>query len=69
VNVAPKKFAAALGFLVAGSIVLFQLLGLVLAAEIAGVVLIFCAVLETAFGVCLGCYAYTYLVIPFLGKK
>jgi hypothetical protein len=68
-NAAPKKFAAALGFLVAGSIALFQLLGLVLAAEITGAVLIFCAVLETAFGVCLGCYVYTYLVIPFLRKK
>lgn len=61
IDAAPKKFAAMLGMtfsLLAG---LLLLLNLPVAALIVGSVLIFCALLEGVFGICLGCIIYTIL--------
>ncbi len=69
VNLAPKKFAAGLGmafcFLISG----FQFLNLTAAVWATGATLLFCAVLEGGFAICLGCLVYTYAVQPFIGRR
>lgn len=60
-DAAPKRFAAMLGMtfsLLAGLLMIFQLpvLALIMAS-----ILIFCALLESLFGYCLGCIVYTIL--------
>lgn len=37
-------------------------------ALVVGGILVFCAVLESVFKVCLGCYAYNWMVIPITNK-
>lgn len=59
----PKKFAALLGFVFSVSITLL-LLGYTYTAIVIGVVLIVCAVLESVFNICLGCYVFNWIVAP-----
>lgn len=61
----PKKFAAAIGFAFSLSIFILFLIGQDIAAYAVGGVLVFCAVLESVFQICLGCYAYDWFVAPF----
>lgn len=61
----PKKFAAALGFIFSILIALFLYLNLLIPAYITGLVLIVCATLESAFNICLGCYVYNWIIVPF----
>ena len=65
VDAEPKKFAAALGMAFSIFIITFQLSGFILAANLVGAILIFCATLEAGFNICLGCIVYTYTVLPF----
>jgi hypothetical protein len=67
VDAAPKKFAALLGVLFSFSVLVLQILKLFVAAKVVGSILIFCASLEGALGICLGCIVYSYLIIPFSG--
>jgi hypothetical protein len=67
-DAAPKKFAAGLGVFFSLLIGVLLFLGLQFSANITGAVLLFCAVLEGGFGICLGCIVYTLLIFP-LGKK
>lgn len=60
IDQAPKRFAAKLGLLFAVSITALQLLQYKTAATTAAAVLIFFALLESVFGFCAGCYAYTF---------
>ena len=62
---APKKFAAALGTFFSLSILILLSLELNLLAWIVGLTLIFCAVLESALKICVGCYVFNWLVLPF----
>ena len=62
----PKKFAALLGFSFSSFILILLLLNAVTAATIVGLLLIVAAFLEAVFNICLGCYAYNYLVVPFI---
>lgn len=62
---APKKFAAGVGFVFSLSIFLLLQFELVTAAFVVGGVLVFCAVLESFFKICIGCYVYDWLVVPF----
>lgn len=62
IRLAPKKFAASLGFvfsLVLGTCQVFQLHTISLTV---GGLLIACAVLESTFSICIGCYVYTFLL-------
>lgn len=60
----PKKFAAALGFVFSLAIAVLLLLHVHTAANIVAGILLLCAVLESAFKICLGCYTYNWLVVP-----
>lgn len=66
---APKRFAASLGFVFSIIAFLFLALQWYLAAYITGSVLIFCALLESAFGICLGCYVFNFVVVPLKSEK
>ncbi len=65
----PKRFAAALGFVFSTAITVLFHFGLFTAAYAVGGILIFCAVLESVFKVCLGCYVYNGVVAPVLLKS
>lgn len=68
-DAAPKRFAAGIGWgfsLVIAGLLVMQWFS---SAFIVGGVLVFCALLEGAWGFCLGCVAYSTLVRPFLKEK
>lgn len=64
IDKAPKTFAARLGFLMTALIFVFSVTGLDVAAYSVAGILVFCATLEFAFKICVGCLVYTYLVLP-----
>jgi hypothetical protein len=68
IDKAPKIFAARMGFLMSTAIAILFLLNLTTAAVVVASILIFFATLEFAFGICVGCLMYTYLVLPFYKK-
>lgn len=65
---APKRFAAGLGFIF--SLVLFVLLSLNsdTAAYFTGSLLIICALLESVFRICAGCYLFSWIVAPIMRR-
>lgn len=65
----PKKFAAGLGFVFSLSVWVLLYLNLWTPAYVVGGILIFCAVLESVFKICLGCYVYNWVVAPIVNKK
>lgn len=69
VDAAPKKFAAGVGVVFCAAIALLQYAGLITAAWVVGLLLLICALLESAFGICVGCIVYTLLVVPFMKKQ
>lgn len=64
----PKKFAAAMGFAFSLTISVLLLLNLGGATYAVGGILVFCALLEAVFNVCLGCYVYSWLIAPLASK-
>lgn len=66
---APKKFAAGLGFVFSLSITVFLYAHLYVAAYVTGGILIFCAILEAVFNICLGCYVYNWIVAPIVNRN
>ena len=68
-DAAPKKFAAGVGMVFCISIACMLLFNYFLAAAVIAGLLIFCALLEGAAGICLGCIVYTLIVLPFLKHK
>lgn len=62
---APKKFAAMLGLVFCLLIGLGLVLHLVVATWAVAAALLACALLEGLAGFCVGCYVYTYTVVPF----
>ncbi|MDQ3142036.1 MAG: DUF4395 domain-containing protein [Bacteroidota bacterium] len=69
VDYAPKKFAAVIGVVFSMIIFVFLWSGWLALAWIFGSLLIFCALLEGLFSVCLGCYIYDFLFIPKIRKE
>ncbi|MBW7838564.1 MAG: DUF4395 domain-containing protein [Chitinophagaceae bacterium] len=65
----PKKFAAALGFTFSLLITLMLTRDYVVVSYIIGSILIFCALLESVFNICIGCYAYNWIVAPILNRR
>jgi len=65
INKAPKVFAARLGLVLSLLIFGTYLLGFAQLSFALALVLGFCAGLELVFNFCLGCYIYTYLILPF----
>jgi hypothetical protein len=68
VDAAPKKFAAGLGLLFSLIIAVSFYFGSFAAAYSAGLALLFCAVLEGVFSICLGCHIYSFLLLFFKHK-
>lgn len=68
IDKAPKIFAARLGFLMTSVITALFILNMTAASIIVAGLLIFFASLEFAFGICVGCLIYTYLILPFYKK-
>ncbi|MDD2299932.1 MAG: DUF4395 domain-containing protein [Fermentimonas sp.] len=61
----PKRFAAALGLLFSLAIVIFQYLDLTIGVYVAGSILLLCAALEAFLNICLGCYVFNLIIVPF----
>jgi hypothetical protein len=64
----PKKFAALLGFIFSLTIATLFFFNAEIYAYFIGAILIVCAILESAFEVCVGCYVYDILVAPIVNK-
>lgn len=62
IDKAPKIFAARLGFVMAAVVFILMVLGHSMAAYIVAGVLVFCATLEFAAKICMGCIIYTLLM-------
>lgn len=60
IDQAPKRFAAKIGLGFVIAIAALQLLEYTTAAKALAAVLLFFALLESVFGICAGCYAYTF---------
>lgn len=58
VDAAPKKFAALLGYLFSINIFVFQFFDIAIVAQVLGVMLVSCALLEGVLAFCLGCVVY-----------
>src|SRR5690554_2599470 len=65
----PKRFAAVLGLFFSVGITIFLFLNYLNVAYAVGAVLVFCAILEAAFNICLGCYVYNWIVAPLVHRK
>ena len=66
---APKKFAAGVGFVFSLSVLLLFLCHFNITAYVVGSILIICALLESVFKVCVGCYVYDWLVAPIINSR
>lgn len=65
---APKRFAAGLGFVFSLIIFILLSLNLDMAAYFTGGLLIICALLESAFRICVGCYLFSWVVAPIMRR-
>jgi hypothetical protein len=65
IDKAPKIFAARMGFLMSTVIAVLFILNFKTASMVVAGILIFFATLEFAFGICVGCLIYTYMILPF----
>ncbi len=64
----PKKFAAKVGFIFSGLIVIFTFLQWEIFTLVISIILIFCAFLEAFLKICVGCYVYNWFIIPVFYK-
>lgn len=64
IDKAPKIFAARMGFVMTLVIATLFLMQLYTASMVVAGILVFFATLEFAFGICVGCFIYTYLILP-----
>ena len=69
IDKAPKIFAARMGFVMTILITGLFLADYQVASIVVAAILIFFATLEFVLGICVGCYIYTYLVLPAYKKK
>ena len=58
----PKKFAAAIGLFVSAGGFLFGLIGFTIVFAVFASILLFFSFLEAAFGLCVGCRIFAFLV-------
>jgi len=64
----PKRFAAGLGFIISLTTIVLLRLDIAVGGYVVGGTLIFCAVLESIFRICLGCYVFNWIVVPLLSR-
>jgi hypothetical protein len=67
IDKAPKIFAARVGFLFAFTAAVLYFINPT-ASLVVALILMFFALLESVFDVCVGCMVYTYVVLPILGE-
>ncbi len=60
----PKIFAARLGFIMTLAIAILTLMQFYTASLIVAGILVFFATLEFTLGICVGCFIYTYFILP-----
>jgi hypothetical protein len=65
---APKKFAAAIGFVFSVVITALLITGFLDTARVVTGVLVLFATLESVFSICAGCYVYSWIVAPLIEK-
>jgi len=63
IDKAPKIFAARLGFVMTLAIAILFFMKLYTASMIVAGILVLFATLEFAFGICAGCFIYTYVIL------
>jgi hypothetical protein len=68
IDKAPKLFAARLGGIFSLLIIVFHLLGIGIVAYSLSGLLIVLSTLECVVGICVGCYFYSFLILPFYQK-
>ncbi len=66
INAAPRKFAAGLGLIFCVTIAVLIFLQLIVPSYIVGGTLALCAFMESVLGFCLGCYVYSFFIVPFI---
>jgi hypothetical protein len=68
IDKAPKLFAARLGAIFSLLIIVFHILGIsAVSYSLAGLLFIL-STLECVVGICVGCYFYSFLILPFYQK-
>lgn len=65
----PKRFAAAIGFVMSLGITAALYLQLPIPAYGLGGILLLCSFLESAFNVCLGCYLFAWIIAPIKNRQ
>lgn len=66
---APKRFAAGLGLLFSLLIGIFLSINWPITALVTAIILAFCALLEAAFNICIGCYIYNWVIVPIFNRN
>ncbi len=69
ISKAPKLFAARLGGVMSILIIAFHLLSFSVSAVSVSVLVICLSTLECAIGFCVGCYLYSWIVLPVFVRK
>jgi len=65
----PKKFAAKVGFIFSGIIILLQISELNVIYVLVCTLLIVCAFLEAFLKICVGCYIFDWIAVPLINKR
>jgi len=68
IDKAPKIFAARIGFVLSILSIVLLLSNAILASQITIAVLALFAFLEWAMGFCMGCYIYSWIILPYFSK-
>ena len=68
INAGPKIFAARIGFVLSILSIVLLLSNAILASQITIAVLALFAFLEWAMGFCMGCYIYSWIILPYFSK-
>ena len=69
IGLAPKVFASRLGFLVALASAVLIFFNYTIASMVSVGLLMVLSIMDSVFNFCVGCWIYSYLVIPFYKKK
>ena len=69
IDKAPKIFAARIGFLLSMLAIILLLFNATITAQITITVLAFFALLEWSAGFCMGCYIYSWIILPYFTKR
>jgi len=69
IDIAPKIFSYRLGVFASSMALIFHFTGLTFPSIMASSVLVSLMALDSIVGICVGCYVYSYLILPFYKQK